>query len=138
ASVDPGQSVVFTVNVSSNGMMPVGIVTLREGMNLLATASLQNGRASLTLSASALTPGPHSIVGLFEGGTDGTYYFAKSTAGAVALTVLMTPTVSMTQPSSTIVVGQPTTFSATVSGNTATPTGSVQFDVDGVSFGSAV
>ena len=61
-----GQSVVLTASVTGVGAL-TGTVTFREGSSTLGTATLSNGKGSLTLNNLAV--GVHSIVAAYSGDT---------------------------------------------------------------------
>jgi ELWxxDGT repeat protein len=134
-----GQSVTFTATVSANlpgAGTPSGTVTFMEGTTTLGTGTLTGGTANFTTSA--LATGSHSISTLYNGDTN----FLTSTAATLSQSVnqdsTTTAVVASPNPS---VFGQPATFTATVSVNApggGTPTGTVQFVVDGANFGSPV
>jgi energy-converting hydrogenase Eha subunit A len=56
---DLGDSVTFTVSVTSNGGTPTGSVTLLDGLTSLGTETLSSGQATFT--ASSLAAGSHNI-----------------------------------------------------------------------------
>ncbi|WP_411136645.1 Ig-like domain repeat protein [Streptomyces sp. C10] len=124
-----GQTVTFTATVIPLWFgAPTGTVTFRIG-GLTLTALVVGGRA--TVSTNAPEAGFHTVTALYSG--DAT--FSPST-GTSLLLVLKTPTVttvaSSPDPSD---LGQPVTFTATVTpgtpGASRTPTGSVTFVVSG-------
>ncbi len=67
-----GQGVTFLAAVSQPGISgsPDGSVTFSDGSNVLGTAQLMRGQASLT--ASALAVGPHTITASYSGGANST------------------------------------------------------------------
>ena len=101
---------------------------------LIGTQSLSNGSA--TLQVTTLPVGAHSIRAVYQGGTG----LGSSTSNWVVQTVFagstFTTIASDFNPSG---MGQVVTFTAAVGiypPATGQPTGSVQFLVDGVSFGA--
>jgi YVTN family beta-propeller protein len=115
------QSVTFTATVSSGLGTPTGTVTFTDGANPLGTSTLINGQANF--STAALSLGSHSIVAAYAGDSN----FQPSRSGALTQVVLAgtsTSLVSSVNPSDT---SQPVTFSAMVSANSGTPTGTVTF-----------
>jgi len=71
-----GDSVTFTVTVSSSTGTPSGTVTFMDGTAQLGTGTLSGGSA--TYSTSALTAGSHSITGVYSG--DNTFGSVTSAA----------------------------------------------------------
>ncbi len=137
---DPGQSVTFTANVAANAPgsgTPAGTVQfLIDGSDFGSPVTLVNGSAT-SAGISSLSVASHTIEAVYSGGTD----FATST-GTLTETVAQhgttTSIVSSASPSS---VGQSVTFTASVAANvlgSGTPTGTVQFLIDGSDFGSPV
>src|SRR5439155_20067708 len=119
-----GQLVTLTATVTPSGAS--GTVTFKQGSNVLGTGTLSSGQATFTTSS--LPAGSLKIVAVYGGDTQ----FASSTSAALTQTVnkAATTTVlgSAPNPSS---VGQPVTFTATVTSPTGvTPGGTVSF-IDG-------
>ncbi len=148
SSVNVGQSVTFTAVVSpASGVTaaPTGNVqfeVIAGGVTVdigsPVTLSVVNGVDEATLSSSSLTAGSHVITAVYSGDTN----FSTSTAPVVNQEIVNNSALG----SSTTVGANPNpvtqsqsiTLTATVtpaSGSTA-PTGSVQFEVDGVVVGS--
>ena len=130
-----GQSVTFTAAVSSNAVTPTGTVQFAiDGINAGGPVTLDsNGKATDT--ETALTPGTHTVsaaylpTGIFP-------------ADALAtLTQTVNPLVTQTTLTSSLnpsVAGQSVTFTAAVSSNAVTSTGTVQFAIDGINAGGPV
>jgi hypothetical protein len=150
-SVNPataGQDVTFSVVVSGNFQSPVGFVQLFDGFSLLGPPLLlhpnffgfcdclptDHSTAHLTRSFSQGThlitldytgDGPLGNLPIFGGGL-----ISLVVTGAQSTTAIS----SSANPS---VYGQDVTFSANVTAPGTTPSGSVQFTVDGANLGSA-
>jgi hypothetical protein len=130
-----GPSVTLTATVtglSPSTIVPVGTVTfVVDGVN--QTAITINGAGVATLALKNLNAGFHTFDAVFNGNTN----FGSSDAGAQSLTIGQANTATaLTASSSTSGVGQPVTFTATVtpvSPSTVTPVGSVTFLVNGSS-----
>ncbi len=129
ASSVPGDTVVFSVRVAGSG--PTGSVTLQDGGQPIATASLVEGRAALR--ASALSLGTHSINALYSGDGSNTAATSNVIEHTVVASIVSAVTLSSTpNPSAS---GAQVTLTAVVSG--ISPTGTVSFR-DGASLlGSA-
>jgi hypothetical protein len=118
-----GQAVQFTATVSGNNYgTPTGTVTFSDGNTTLATVTLDaNGVATFTTTA--LTAGSHTITAWYNG--DSTY-----PQSATSLTQTVNPpaaTTTLTSSLNPAALGQAITFTAAVTGNGATPTGTVTF-----------
>ena len=146
-----GQAVTFTATVTSQyvGCPPTGSVqfsidgtafgspVLVSGLGATATAT-SGAIATLTVSGS-----PHAIKAVYTN-TDQNFQNSNgSLTGGQAVNPAPTSTM-VTSSQNPSIYGQSVTFTATVSNtagaliSTATPTGSVQFSIDGTAFGSPV
>jgi hypothetical protein len=118
-----GQAVTFTATVSGLVIEPTGTVTFMDGATTLGTGNLNaSGQASFTTSALAV--GSHPITAVYGGNS----FYNSSTSN------LLIQTVSQSASSTTVVsssnpaaLGTSVTFTATVTGTGATPTGTVTF-----------
>jgi subtilase family serine protease len=124
-----GQAVTFTATVS--GFVPTGSVQFKNNGVLLGAAALSNGVATLTTSA-LTTPGANSVVAVYGG--DGNNL--TSTSAALTETVIAATTITVTASAASVSAGQSLTLTATVTG--ASPTGTVQFYINGVALGLPV
>ena len=128
-----GQATAFTATVTGSGT-PTGTVSFADGGTLLGVASLAGGTASLT--SSNLLSGSHSITASYSG--DAAFGPSISLPLAQAVNQAATATV-ITSAANPSVVGQPATFTATVSAvapGTGTPTGTVSFSDGGTALAS--
>src|SRR5205807_823964 len=132
--------VTFTATVNAiapGGGTPTGTATFTIDGLARPSVDLSDGQASVTIAA--LSVGNHSISVAYSGDDN----FNASTPAGLSHTVndlagTSTVLVSSANPS---VVGQALTFTATVSigdPGAGTPTGTVQFQIDGNDAGSAV
>jgi hypothetical protein len=141
-----GEAVTFTVTVTAPnagfGAPPfTGTVTLFEGPTPLASATISPaGGAAFTLSTLAV--GPHALTAVYSGSpiTPGSSPYQAS-SGAVTQQVNQIPTTTAlaAAPNPTL-VGQPVTFTATVTPSATTglvPTGTVTFFDGTTPIGSA-
>ena len=130
-----GQTLSFTITVSSGSGEPGGTVTLLSGGVPVATAPLLGGHANV--SVSSLDVGTYDFSATY-GGSGG---FAGSTSSSIAHTV--TPATTATALSSSVNpsrTAQPVTFTATVTTlepGSAPAAGSVEFLRNGVVMGTA-
>jgi hypothetical protein len=134
-----GEPVTFSASVSHDaGLDATGqLQFVVDGHNLGGPVPLANSTAT-SPSTSQLDPGDHDVVARYLGDAN----YAPSTSAARTATVekAATTTTLMSTPNPTS-FGQPVTFTAevaVVAPGAATPTGSVQFTVDGAPFGTAV
>jgi uncharacterized protein with GYD domain len=126
-----GQSVTFTATISGNSGTPTGTVTFMDDSTQLGTATLDaNGVATLTTSA--LSAGSHNITANYSG--DGTYDTSSATLTQTVLDTSNTTLMSSLNPST---FGQSINLTASVSGNSGTPTGTVTFQDGGNTLGTA-
>jgi hypothetical protein len=135
-----GQSVTLTATTTSSGPgSPTGVVIFSEGGTNIGqgTLSTSGGTTTASISTSSLAAGSHIITVSYSG--DDTFL-----GGTTTLTQTVNPAntttalVSSTNPAR---ASQALTFTATVTANApgaGTPTGTVQFQIDGSNFGSPV
>ncbi len=119
-----GNAVTFTASVTSNNGVPTGIVKFKSGPTSLGQATLSNGMATFSTKGAQLTGGADPVTATYVGNGQ----FSSSISPAFYETVFQT-TSSSTVPSSANPsgAGQPVTFTATITGAFATPTGQVRF-----------
>jgi hypothetical protein len=135
-----GQPVTFTATVSPNppgAGTPTGTVTFSDGGSPIGTATLDPS-GTATITPWSLAAGAHTITASYRG--DNTF---SASTGSLTQTVNQATTATTTALSSSpnpSVVGQPVTFTATVSPNppgAGTPTGTVTFSDGGSPIGTA-
>ena len=126
ASANPavfGISVTLTATVAGSGLMPTGSVLFSDGRTHLCTATL-NSSGVAACSSSALVVGPNSITAKYAGDSN----YLAVTSPAYSLTVnLATPAIGLTESASSAPFGTAVTFTATLIGSGAEPTGTVTF-----------
>lgn len=125
-SVQPGQTFVLTAQV--NPLTATGSVSFRTGVNLLGTAPVQGGVASLTTSL--LFPGANQLTASYSGDSN----LSGSTSAPISVQVKANATVQLTSTASTVLAGQQVTLTATVTPSNAT--GNVVFQDGGTTLGS--
>ena len=115
---------------------PSGTVTFDDGNGHTCTADISAGSCVFTFEAA----GPTSLMVTYSGDANfNPFASASGMAGPVVAKASTSLAVISNTP--TAVYGQPVQFSATVSvtaPGSGTPTGSIQFKVDGVNFGEPV
>ena len=119
---EAGNAVTFEAAVAGTGGTPTGIVTFKDGENVLGSVALSEGRARLTTAGRPV--GQRTIVVTYSGDDN----FEGSVSAVLPHEVVKaTPTVALTASSSTSEAGNPVTFEAAVTGTGGTPTGIVSF-----------
>ena len=119
-------SVTLTATVAPQAPgtgVPTGTVTFKEGTTTLGTGTL-NASGAATFSTATLTLGAHAITAVY-GGDSG---YQGSTSSAFTQNVTnFTDSISFGASPNPSTFGQTVTFTATVSGSGATPTGTITF-----------
>lgn len=141
SSVNPAvfaQSVTFTASVTSSGAgIPTGTVTFMDGVTSLGTATL-NATGTATISTAALSVASHSVTAVYAGNAN----FNASTALAFNEGVNKASTTAVIVSSANPAIsGQSVKFTVSIAATLpggGTPTGTVQFAIDGTNFGSPV
>lgn len=134
ASPTFGQNVTLTAEISSPDGTPTGTVTFAVDGTNLAPVSVNNGVASTT--ATSLAVGNHSVTATFTS-SDGS--FANTTSSSASFTVAQASvTALLSVQSATPVYGVPNSATASISSTAGTPTGTVQFTIDGAAAGLPV
>jgi len=118
-SITPSTSVTLTATVTSGA---TGTVSFYDGASLIGSpVALSGTTASVTTT---LPLGTDSITAVYSGDSNN----ATSTSSAVSISVgYLAPTVVLSCNPTSVVPGQATTCTATVSGSGAAPTGTVTF-----------
>ena len=132
-----GDNVTFTATVtpkSPSTGSPTGTVTFKDGATTLGSGAVDNSGVA-TLSTSSLNAATHSITAEYSGDTN----FNGASSAALSQVVNKAGTsVNVTSSVNPSDFGQSVTFTATVTGPASTPTGAVQFKIDGANAGGAV
>jgi large repetitive protein len=126
------ETISATVQLLSGSAPLAGTVTFTSGTTTLGSASLNaSGVATITPT---LAPGAYQIVATYMGNTNG---IGSASAPLSYSVVLATTQTALAVTPSPALVLNPVTFTATVTGNGVTPTGSVNFLANGVVIGTA-
>jgi arylsulfate sulfotransferase len=136
STVSDGQHGVLSATVTpASGAAPSGTVGFYSGSKLFATVELNDeGTASLKLSAATIAPGTYSIRAKYSGSSTD----AASTSSPVSATVLADSSTALSSATSSYVLGQPATLTASVTGELKkTPTGSIGFYYGKILLGSS-
>jgi hypothetical protein len=136
-----GTSVTFTVTVTANppgSGTPTSYVNFFDGQTLLGSSVLAGTLPEniATFSTSSLSIGSHTIAAVYNG--DPNFESSQSTTSITQVIVGEPSTVTVQVAPSPIVYGQAATLTATVSGGSDTPTGSVTFSAGANALGSIV
>jgi uncharacterized protein (TIGR03437 family) len=122
-----GQAVTVTASVgqpAGNTLAPPqGVVTLMEGANVIGSAQIVNGAASITLQP--LDPGIHQILGSYSGDTN--WSSANSTILYLKIARIPTSLDITTLTASSGADSIPVTATLLPTPGTGTPTGAVSF-----------
>ncbi len=133
-----GQTVTFTATVTAVSGTPTGTVQFMANSSVISGCSavaLSSGQATCTTSALSL--GSNSIVATYSGGSG----FSGSSGSLTQTVDQENTTTSVSSSLNPSGYGQSVSFTAhvtVVAPGTGTPTGTVQFTIDGSNFGSAV
>jgi hypothetical protein len=118
----------LTLTASIDGLNPTGTVEFFDGATSLGTAAVSGGVAQLTTSSLAV--GSHTLSAVYSGDATNT----SDTSDDVGVSVLALATVDLAASTSTAMVGDPVTLTATVFGES--PTGTVEFFDGATSLGA--
>jgi len=130
-TVDPssaanGQDLTFTAKVAATSGSPAGTVTFNaDGTSSPVTAPLTDGVA--IWKTNQLGVGSHQVVARYDGNTS----YHTSSSDPVSPVVKELPKVTVEADNAAAKACQQVTFTATVGAVERTPTGSVDFTVDG-------
>ena len=133
-----GQQVIFTAKVTGTGGIPTGKVQFQiDGTNFGTPVNLTNGIVNST-PISTLSIGNHTVTVAYSG--DSNYATSAGVLPGGQTVTLASKSTSTTVTSSLnpSYFGQSVTFSVKVTGSGGTPSGTVQFLIDGTKFGKAV
>jgi subtilase family serine protease len=135
-SITTQQTASFTSTITSaTAGTPTGTVQFYRSGTTAIGSPVTLSAAKATLSGVSLAAGTYSITASYSGDSN----YAPSTSNALSVSVNAVPTAtSIAPPSVSLTTLQTQAFTATIanSSSTGTPTGTVQFNVDGVARGS--
>ncbi len=118
-----GTGVTFTATITPSSGKASGTVNFYNGATLLGSGTL-NGADVATWTSSTLAVGSYLVTASYAGNSNDT----GSTSAALGFSVVQaTTSVHLVSSGPTVQVTSPVTFTATVSGNGAVPTGTVTF-----------
>jgi len=128
--------VIFTATVSGSLGTPTGTVQFQDnGANIGTPITISGGVAQFALAPTQFLPGNHPITAVYSG--DSTY--APDTSNTVFETInKLTPTFSISSSANPSIYGNSVIFFGTASGTQGTPTGTVQFVIDGTNYGAPI
>ncbi|MGD0959691.1 MAG: Ig-like domain repeat protein [Methylomonas sp.] len=129
ASISSGQAVTFTAAVQ--GDAPTGNVQFVSGASVLGTAPVSNGSAQIVTSA-LTADGNNAVTANYLGDANN---LPASSANLTEL-VLANTAIAVSSSAGMVTAGQSLTLTANVSGNS--PTGTVQFYLNGQALGAPV
>ena len=115
-----GAPVVLNVSVTSNGGTPAGVVTFYDGTTIIGTANLASGSASFSIGNLPL--GLHTLTASYSGDAND----SSSTSSVQTVTVQKaSPLMTLISSNNPAITGSAVTFTTTLSGGAASPSGSV-------------
>jgi sugar lactone lactonase YvrE len=121
--VDAGGTFAMTATLSNNGIAPTGTLTLHNGGATIATLGV-TADGTFSFSNLSLGVGTYQLTAVYSGNANN----AAATSAAVTVVVQLTPTTtSLSSSVNPVTLGQSVTFTATVSGGTPRPTGTIEF-----------
>jgi hypothetical protein len=129
-----GNTITLTAIVSSAFGNPAGTVTFSVDGNPLAPVTVANGAVSATVSG--LAAGNHTVAATFNSGDPN---FANATATSTTLSVQKNfVSASLAVQNASPIYNTANSATVMLTAAAGTPTGTVQFSVDGVASGSPV
>lgn len=128
---DFGAGITFTATVASTAGTPTGTVVFRDGSTVLGSGAL-NGSGLATYSTNSLGAGSHSITATYLAGPN----YLTSTSAAINQAVLAATSTSLNANVNPAILGASVTFTAVVSSESGTPTGTVSFIADATVLGT--
>ncbi len=127
-----GKPATFSVTVSSATGSPSGSVAFRDGANVLGSEAL-NASGQASFSTAVLSAGSHSIIATYSGDAN---YVASTSAPLQQTVVLAQPSLLLAGPSGAVDAGLNVDFSATLSSNGVTPSGTLTLQEGSAVIGS--
>ena len=112
-----------TLNTVVTGLTPTGTVAFYVDGASQGTFALVNGVA--TFVANGLPVGKHTILTAYSGDTN--YNGGPNTSALTVTVSKLSTTVTLNSSASPVIVGSPVTFTATLTGASPAPTGTVNF-----------
>ncbi len=133
APINAGGTFGMTATLSSNGVAPTGTISLHNGGATIATVSVA-ADGTFSFRNLNLSVGTYQLIAVYGGDAND----AAATSSAVTVVVQLTPTVtSLISSMNPATVGQSVSLTATTSGGTPSPTGSIKFMDGATVLGSA-
>ncbi|MEO7030473.1 MAG: Ig-like domain repeat protein [Acidobacteriaceae bacterium] len=128
-------SVVFTAQLTGTASLtPTGVITFRDGANVLAAVTV-DAAGSATFSTTSLLVGTHSITASYAGDQN----FAAVTSTALLETIQNASTqIVLSASSNPAIYATPLTLTATITTNGAIATGPVTFTDAGRTIGTGL
>jgi len=140
SSINATQALSVTVTVSggTGNPAPTGSVTLSGGSYTSAAATLTSDTVTINIPANTLTAGSYSFKASYApDSTSSSIYNIASGTATSAVTVSVTPSVTVTPGASSITTTQPLSVTVTVSSGTGNPAPTGTVTLSGGSYVSA-
>ena len=124
-----GDTITFTANVAGNGVIPTGSVTFLDNGTVLDTEPLDTNGQAASIGISAFAVGNHPITAVYNETTD----FSGSTSDTLNQDINpAATTTALSTSNSGAAYGDTVTFTAAVTSGAGLPTGTVDFQVNGL------
>ena len=121
--VNAGTTFAMTATLNSNGVAPTGILALHNGGATIASLNVA-ANGTFTFSNISLPAGTYQLTAVYGGDANN----AAATSAPFTVVVQLTPTTtSLISSINPATLGQSVIFTATASGGTPVPTGSIKF-----------
>lgn len=120
-----GASVTFNVTVApinTGAGIPSGNVSILNGSTVVGSGTL-NASGQVSITSTTLPAGTLGLVANYSGDSN----FIVSSGAVTQSVTQFSPSITLTSSANSSVVGQPVTFSTTISAPSGTPTGTVGF-----------
>jgi sugar lactone lactonase YvrE len=122
-AVNAGGTFAMTAALSNNGVAPTGTLTLHNGGTTIATLSV-TADGTFSFPNLSLGVGTYQLTAVYSGDANN----AVATSAAITVVIQLNPTTtSLSSSANQVTLGQSVTFTATVSGGTPRPTGTIEF-----------
>ena len=116
-----GAPLTFIASLTSNGSLPVGSISLRDGLTVIGSALISTtGSAQFTVNT--LSPQNHILTAFFAGDTD---HLSSTSAAVNQIVQLATSTASLASAQNPGLLGSAVLFTAQVNGTGSQPTGNL-------------
>lgn len=131
-TINAGTTASFTATLSSDGVLPAGTLTLKDGSAAIATQPVGSG--TLRFFTDGLAIGPHVLTVVYGGDANN----ASATSNTLNVVVQQAPTTTALTGSSPVTLGSNVSLTAGVTSSSPHLTGSVNFLEGATTLGTGV